>query len=409
MWFNRMISFFTGYVEIIIRGAQLEKLINLLTGSGYYLWDIKKVAPEVVSAKLRSHGFLEIRPFVKKSGTLVKIRHRRGWPFLRQKISQRKVFWLSAFVALGLLLYLSTLTLLIKIDGFSGVEREELIKTLKNSGLKPGRPTKELAREKHRIERDAIIKTPKAVWLGINFKGIVAEVKAVRRKNPPPPNQGCDLIAECDGLITKVVVIRGQPVVKEGDIVARGDLLISGRIGHCDPETGAVTVENIPASGIVEARIWYDLEVVQPKKVWRASFLNKPKVVYSISWGGRTRPIWGNVKRLEGERVWERYRKRLFSGRNPDWVVELIKDVWQGVRWQKQTLSMTEVRQEALREAKEKQKFLVGLTKGIPNETWIDEDGFIKLIMTFEVTQDIATLAPTERRINDRSDPGEKN
>ncbi len=409
MWFNRIISFFTGYVEIIIRGAQLEKLINLLTGSGFYLWDVKKIAPEAMAIKLRTHGFLKIRPFVKKSGTMVKIRHRKGWPFLRKKILKRKIFWLSAVASLGLLLYLSNLTLFIKIDGFSGLEREELIKTLVTVGLKPGRPTKELAREKHRIERDAIIRTPEAVWLGINFKGVVAEVKAVKRKNPPPPNRGRDLIAERDGLITRVAVIRGQPVIKEGDTVARGDLLISGRISYSDPETGTVTVENIPASGIVEARVWYDLEAIQPKKVWRASCLNKPKTVYSISWAGRTWRIWGNAKQLVGETVWDRYRKRLFSGRNPDRVVELIKDVWQEVRWQKVTLPMYEARVAARREAKAKQKYLIGLVTGTPDEFWIDEGDYLKLIMTFEVTQDIAMLAPTERRINDRSDPGEKN
>lgn len=409
MWFNRMISFFTGYVEIIIRGPQLEKLINLMSGSGFYLWDVKKIAPDVMAAKLRSHGFLKIRPFVKKSGTLVKIRRRKGWPFLRKKIAQRKVFWLSAVGMLGLLLYLSSLTLVIKVDGFTGAEREELIKTLKDVGLKPGRSTRELAREKQRIERDAIIRTPKAVWLGINFKGVVAEVKAVKRKTPPQPNQGCDLVAEKDGLITRVAVIRGQPVVKEGDTVARGDLLISGRISHTDPETGVVIVENIPASGIVEARVWYDLEVIQPKKIWRASCLNKPKTVYSISWAGRTWRIWGRVDRSKGEMVWNRYRKRLFSGRNPDRVVELIKDVWQGVKWQKVTLSLDEIKLAARREAEAKQKYLIGLVTGAPEEVWIDEGDYIKLIMTFEVTQDIAMLAPTERRINDRSNPGEKN
>lgn len=409
MWFNRMISFFTGYVEIIIRGAQLEKLINLLSGSGFYLWDVKKVAPDVMAAKLRSHGFLKIRPFVKRSGVFVKIRRRKGWPFIRKKIAQRKVFWLSAAGMLGLLLYLSSLTLVIKVDGFTGAEREELIRTLKAVGLKPGRPIKELAKEKQRIERDAIIRTPEAVWLGINFKGVVAEVKAVKRINPPPPEQGCDLVAERDGLITRVAVIRGQPVVKEGETVARGDLLISGRVSYTDPETGVVVVENIPASGIVEARVWYDLEAIQPKKIWRASCLNKPKTVYSISWAGRTWRIWGRVDPSEGEMVWDRYRKRLFSGRNPDRVVELIKDVWQGVKWQKVTLSPDEIKQAARREAEAKQKYLIGLVTGAPEEVWIDEGDYVKLIMTFEVTQDIAMLAPTERRINDRSDSGEKN
>lgn len=408
MWFNRLISFFTGYLEIIIRGPHLEKLINLLSGSGFYLWDVKKLTSEVLTAKLRCHGFLQIRSMVKRSGSLVKIRRKKGWPFLRKKLGRRKVFWLSAVGMLGLLIYISSLTLVIKVDGFEGAEREELIRTLQAVGLKPGRPTRELAREKQRMERDAIIRTPEAVWLGINFKGVVAEVKAVKRKNPPPARQGADLVAERDGLITRVAVIRGQPVVKEGDTVARGDLLISGRVSYVDPETGVVIVENIPASGIVEARVWYDLEVVQPKKLWRASCLSKPKKVYSIRWGGRTWRIWGKGIRPDRELVWERYRKRLFSGRNPDRVVELIKDVWQGVRWQKVTLSMDQIKQAARSEAAAKQKYLVGLVTGIPSETWIDEGDYLKLIMTFEVTQDIAMLAPTERRLNDRSDPGEE-
>ncbi len=409
MWFNRILSFFTGYVEITIRGAQLEKLINFLTGSGFYLWDVKKVASEVMVAKIRNHGFLKIRPFVKKSGALVKIRHRRGWPSLKRKIMLRKVFWLSAAVTLGLLLYLSNLTIFIKIDGFGGVEREELIKTLKNVGLKPGKATRALSREKRRIERDAIIRTPEAVWLGINFKGVVAEVKVVKRKNPPLPNKGCDLVAERDGLITKVAVIRGQPVVNEGDTVARGDLLISGRLSHTDPETGAITIENIPASGIVEARVWHDLEVIQPKKVWRAYYQNDPKSVYSIKWGNHTWRIWGNVNRFKGDRIWERYRKRIFYGRNPNKGVELIKDIWQEVRWQKRILSMSEIRSEALRETKAKQKYLTGLAIGVSSEVWIDEGDFVKLITTFEIKQDIAMLAPTERGVYNHSDPGEKN
>lgn len=409
MWFNQIISFCAGYVEIIIRGAHLEKLINLLTGSGFYLWDVKKVAPTIMVAKIRNRGFVKIRPFVKNAGVLVKIRHRRGWPFLRQKIMRRKIFWLSAALVIGLLLYLSNLMLFIKVEGFSGREREELIRTLKNVGLKPGRPTRELAREKRRIERDAIIRTPEAVWLGVNFKGVVAEVKAVKRKTPPPPDQGCDLVAERDGLITKIAVIRGQSIVSEGDTVARGDLLISGRVCHVDPETGATFIKTIPASGIVEARVWYDLEVIQPKKVWRAFYLNKANSVYSLRWGERVWKLWGNPNRLKGEKVWERYRKRIFYGRNPDKGVEIIKDVWQKVRWQKQTLSMSVIRNEALQEAKAKQKYLVGLVTGAPSATWIDEGDYLKLILTFEITQDIAMLAPTERRLNDRSYSGEKN
>ena len=379
MWFNQIISFCAGYVEITIRGAHFEKLINLLTGSGFYLWDVKKVAPTVMVAKIRNHGFVKIRPFVKKAGVSVKIRCRRGWPFLRKKITRRKIFWLSAALTLGLLLYLSNLTLFIKVDGFSGAEREELIKTLKNVGLKPGKPTKELAREKRRIERDAIIRTPEAVWLGVNFKGVVAVVRAVKRKTPPPPNQGCDLVAERDGLITKIAVIRGQPVVNEGDTVARGDLLISGRLSYVDPETGAAFIKTIPASGIVEARVWYDLEIIQPKKVWRVFYLNKANSVYSIRWGDRVWKIWGNASRLKGEKVWERYRKRIFYGRNPDRGVEIIKDVWQEVKWQKQTLSMSVIRNEALQEAKARRKYLVGLVTGAPSETWIDEGDYLKI------------------------------
>jgi similar to stage IV sporulation protein len=104
-------------VEILIRGTQIEKLINLATSSGLYLWGIRRIAPEIVYAKIRVHGYLRIREMVKISGCRVKIHHKHGLPFLYRKLMERRMFLVGAVFFGALLVYLSSFVLIIKIEG----------------------------------------------------------------------------------------------------------------------------------------------------------------------------------------------------------------------------------------------------------------------------------------------------
>lgn len=391
---ERIISYFTGYVEILIRGAQAEKIINLATSSGLYLWGVRRIAPEIVYAKIRIFGYLRMREMVKISGCRVKIHHKHGWPFLYHKIISRKMFLIGAVLAGVLVVYISSFVLLVKIDGFEGKNHDRLIRSLRNAGLKAGISRHDLLLRKRLIEQEMMLSHPEAVWIGISVRGVVAEVKVVPRKTAPVSSRPCDIVARHDGVISKVVAIRGVPVVQEGDTVAQGELLISGKRWRSVPESDDFIEESITAGGVVEARVWYDIEVIEPKVIWVAQPQKGRAVRYRLRIGDRLWNVAQFGKRPTGTYFWERSFKRIYQGRNPFEGVELIKDTFQKVVYRKVKRTPTEIRQSALAEAAARQKRLKNITVTHQTKSWTDEGRFVKLNLTLETVQDIGMASP---------------
>lgn len=305
------------------------------------------------------------------------------------------MFIVGAVLFLGTLMYTSSLVWMIKIDGLQGEAARKLTASLKVAGLTPGMTRRELLERKRAIEREMMLITPEAIWLGIAVDGVVAEVKVVPRKTAPPPTGPCDIVADSDGVVAKVVVIRGEAVVKEGDIVAQGDLLIQGIRWYTDLETGELRQEALTAGGVVEARVWRDIEVIEPKVVWQAAANPKSRVRYSLRRGERLWTVaqFGPVP--AGNYFWERRRKRIYQGRNLSQTVELIKDIYYPVNWYKRQRSPEEVEQAALAEADLKSKQWLTEQPVTPSLTqWTDEGLFMRLVLTLETTRNIAKTVP---------------
>jgi similar to stage IV sporulation protein len=392
--FQAMLSFLSGYVKILARGKQLEKLINLATGSGFYLWEICRISDDVLYAKMRAHGFLQIRSIARKSGCTVRICQKKGWPFIARRMRGRKLFFAGGLLFLAGLVYCSAFLWFVKLDGAPIQEKERVLAELYRAGLKPGELRAGLLMKKNLIEREALLRLPQAVWLGINLKGVVAEVKFVPRKSPPPPAGPADVVADSDGLVTKVVVIRGVPLVKEGDTVIRGQMLISGTQWYNHLRTGEMYKEEVTASGIVEARVWNDFEVIEPKLVWGATRGKNRLVRYRLKWRNNRYYLWGFGTKPRGDYFWERSHKEIYRGRNPSEVVELIKDTWEDVLWSRERRSVAAIRTAAYAELERKRKLFGYPPIDLRTVIWSDEGMFLRLRVTVETIRDIARSAP---------------
>lgn len=109
-------------------------------------------------------------------------------------------------------------------------------------------------------------------WVNINRKGSVAYVKVIdKRKYEEEVKSGyCNLVAARDGVIEEITVKAGRAVVKVGDTVKKGDLLISGILAD-----GTFTY----AEGSVISRISDEISVYTPfiasEKVYHDERLDK--------------------------------------------------------------------------------------------------------------------------------------
>lgn len=394
MKLSKGLTFFTGYVEIMIHGIRPEEVINRGIRAGVYFWDIRRLRPGVIYAKMHSTSFWQMRSLANASNCQVKLVKKHGWPLFRKKMVERQMLMIGAVLFLGVLGYLSTLVLWVNIDGLEGVEQRKLAAILEQVGLKPGISRRELLDKKRMFEREVMLLTSDAIWLGITSRGVVAQVKAVPRKTPLLPQAACDLVAAEDGVITRVAVIRGVAAVEEGATVAQGDRLITGVNWQTDPESGTVIQEEIAASGIVEARVWHEIEIIEPKVVWKAHTRRQQRVTYQLRVGEKVWKLgsWGAP--IHGDYFWQRLRKRIYQGRNSSLNVEFIKNVYEEVRWQLVQRAPGEIKRTALAAAAIKQRELENLNFESQREAWSDDGSFVKLIVTLEAIKDIAKVAP---------------
>lgn len=116
----------------------------------------------------------------------------------------------------------------IRISGNDNLSDIIIMRELNAKGLCPGKRISQL--DIDRIENAVLLDSDDISWITINLNGTVAHVQ-IREKNEQPPKKETkpsNLIASKNGEIVSLEVFSGKPVVKPGDIVTKGDLLVSG-------------------------------------------------------------------------------------------------------------------------------------------------------------------------------------
>lgn len=122
-------------------------------------------------------------------------------------------------------------------------------------------------------------------WAGVEIRGVKLTVSIEDSISVPKliqSNQPYNIVAERDGLIVKMEVYAGNALVKEGDTVRKGQLLVSGKIENQRPDLGGdFGSKEVHALGRVIARTWYESSLpVSMEYTQRIKTGNEHKTVY---------------------------------------------------------------------------------------------------------------------------------
>ncbi len=248
-----------GYLIIRVDGLSLEKFINLTISNGIFLWGIKRSGYTTMTACISISGFKKLKGIARKVRCRVRIVDKRGLPFLLVRLRHRKMLLVGLTAFLIILYGLSSFIWTVDVEGNVKVPEDKLLNALAKYGIKPGAFKKGL--DISAIENRLIIDVPDIWWASIQLKGTKAIVKVVEAAQPPPmvdKDTPCNIVASKDGIIHEMVVLEGQPVVKQGDTVKKGQLLVSGVVE--DSET--LTTRFVHAMAQVTARTWYEGQAV---------------------------------------------------------------------------------------------------------------------------------------------------
>jgi len=264
MFLIRLWHYLKGYVIIIVSGFAVEKFINICTRRQILLWDIERTGPAEVTMKMSIRGFKNARSAARKSGCRVRIKAKKGLPYLLSRYRKRKGF-VAGLVAFAVLIYLMTSIIWsIEITGNYNVSKEELMKQLNEMGIFRG-ASKRSINPKYVADK-LMLENRELAWTGVEIKGTRLIISVKEGIEPPPvipTDQPCNVVAKKDGIIISVRAKNGLAKVKEGDTVKKGQVLISGVVESIHPEFGTKYVH---ALGEVLARTWYEVKREVPVK-----------------------------------------------------------------------------------------------------------------------------------------------
>lgn len=119
-------------------------------------------------------------------------------------------------------------------------------------------------------------------WISVKKNGMKYTVRAEERiiKSEEVSDKPRDIVASKDAYITKVISNKGNVLVRQGEYVKKGTVLISGKITLYEDIKGVTS-----ASGSVYGNVWYESAVEIPKEISSEKLTGKKR--YNLNVGNK--------------------------------------------------------------------------------------------------------------------------
>ena len=244
-----------GYVRIEVEGYYVEKFINVCTNKKILIWNLKRRSAVNLILNIGIKDFKNISEICKRTNCKVRILKKMGLPFFLHKYKKRKIFLISLAIILILIFVSSQYIWNIEIKVQDNSKIENIQQDLEAIGLKKGVLKKKI--DKSKIINEIRLKRDDISWVGIDIKGTSVNINIAKAKEAPEiidNSEFCDIVASKPGEITKVIAQNGTAMVKSGDFVQAGDILIGGFIDGKYTER-----RKVHSLGEVIAKVKYEL------------------------------------------------------------------------------------------------------------------------------------------------------
>ncbi len=226
MKFSRYLD---GCVKVWVQGPpeRLHRFLSLLFPAGLEVWQVSRRDQEA-SFWIKASQVRRLRPLRRRCRVKAHFVEKRGLLFQKRRIRERQGLFWGAILGGLLVWYLSGGVWQIEVEGCRSLSEEQVLAAAQAEGVFPGCRLIDL--DGKTVARAMQSALPQAGWIAVNTNGCAVEIVVSEREEPAPAESEtpCNLVAECDGVITSLSVMEGTAAVVDGSVVAKGQLLVSG-------------------------------------------------------------------------------------------------------------------------------------------------------------------------------------
>ncbi len=268
-----------GLAHMEIRGCMPELFLNECLKNNIEIISARKKDDFTLELLLPSAMLSRSEGIAKGKGYVVSVLQRgRAW---RGALKRRFFPMLLAFGVVLLLFWSKFYVWEIEISGNDTVSDGKILSALAESGVESGAFWPGFSADNIRSEVLALI--PELSWITVNMHGSLAEVVTVERQEKPEmvfEGECASIAADKAGFVRRVQALAGQAAVKAGEMVQKGDMLISGAL-----ESSFAPPRFIRAQGSVIGETNTEYIAVTPQKLSLRRYTGEEKQRFALIFG----------------------------------------------------------------------------------------------------------------------------
>ncbi len=216
------------YVTVSLEGESRNRLISMAVKEGLRFWSYKFKDGKVIISMSVS-DYKKLKKYKQKTGVRIKILKKRGLRFTFSKVKKRPGLIVGLFFSIILYLFLSSCYWVIDVNENTDYSKEEILNCAYQNGLYEGVLKGEI--DEALLATKIMNDLEDLKWVSINTMGSTVEI-AVKESAETPinyiDNEVSNITAEKTGVIKSIEAKQGTVLVKIGEAVSQGQVLVTG-------------------------------------------------------------------------------------------------------------------------------------------------------------------------------------
>lgn len=222
------LRFIFGYVTIMVSGESPHEILNILLLNRVSFWSIRRETNSITFC-LPVKDYKRIREIRKKTKFKAKIKiiNKVGFIFIIRKITKRKSVVIGILIALLINVFMTNYIWMIDVNGANILNEDEIINVTSELGVYQGINKRKI--DTYLVSQQIALKFKEIAWISLNIEGSKLTINISEASDSiKAEEQPSNLIASYDGVIKSIVSKSGTSVIKPGQTVRKGEVLISG-------------------------------------------------------------------------------------------------------------------------------------------------------------------------------------
>lgn len=254
-------NFLRGSVRCMVSGARPVLFLNRCAAEEIAFWDLRYRDANCLALSMSARDYRRIRPVARASGCSVRLTGKRGALYEGRRLLRRAVLLMGVLCLCGAMWLMNAVILSFDVTGCETVAPAAVLDALRAEGVGIGTLTRRV--DASELRDRILLAMPELSWFTVTIRGSHAVVDVRERgKTPEIPDRSrpADIIADRDGVIEILRASHGEELVKPGEAVQAGQVLVSGLV-HLRLEEKTMLTH---AEADIFARVWHQSTAALP-------------------------------------------------------------------------------------------------------------------------------------------------